>query len=115
MILLGYWLFHCHISFHIEVGMALVFKIGEHSDFPPVPKNFPTCGDWLTPIEEEEISVVQLEKEWVYLLSQGGPFNTTKNKAKIITTSNSAPSQQSQVGWIKNMLTLMLLSFLRKF
>ncbi len=115
MILLGYWLFHCHISFHIEVGMALVFKIGEHSDFPLVPTNFPTCGNWLTPIEDEEISVAQLEKERVYLLGQGDSFNTTKNKAKIITTSNSAPSQHSQVGLIKNMLTLVLLSFLGNY
>lgn len=26
--------------------MAIVFKIGEHSDFPPVPYNFPQCGNW---------------------------------------------------------------------
>ncbi|XP_014230420.1 laccase-1-like [Trichogramma pretiosum] len=42
----GYWLFHCHIEFHSEVGMALVFKIGEHEDFAPVPVNFPRCGDY---------------------------------------------------------------------
>ena len=54
----GYWLFHCHLSFHIEVGMGLIFKIGEHSDFPPVPKGFPTCGNWIPPMDddEEEIS-----------------------------------------------------------
>lgn len=27
--------------------MSLVFKIGEHSDFLPVPTNYPKCGDWL--------------------------------------------------------------------
>ncbi|XP_063981172.1 uncharacterized protein LOC135164603 [Diachasmimorpha longicaudata] len=42
----GYWLFHCHIEFHMEMGMALIFKIGEHSEMRPVPENFPTCGDW---------------------------------------------------------------------
>ncbi|XP_075220852.1 uncharacterized protein LOC142324090 isoform X2 [Lycorma delicatula] len=45
----GYWLFHCHLEFHVEVGMALIFKIGEHSQFPPVPQGFPTCGDYLYP------------------------------------------------------------------
>ncbi len=43
---LGYWLFHCHLEFHSEVGMGVIFKIGEHADFPPLPENFPTCGDW---------------------------------------------------------------------
>jgi len=43
----GFWLFHCHLSFHIEVGMGLIFRIGQPEDLPPVPKNFPTCGNWL--------------------------------------------------------------------
>lgn len=39
--------------------MGLIFKVGEHSDFPAVPKNFPTCGSWLPPIDEEnEDSIV---------------------------------------------------------
>ncbi|KAJ8669742.1 hypothetical protein QAD02_001001 [Eretmocerus hayati] len=42
----GYWLFHCHIEFHSEVGMSLVFKIGEHEDFAPVPEDFPRCGNY---------------------------------------------------------------------
>lgn len=45
-LLLGYWLFHCHIDFHVEVGMALVFKFGENEDMPPTPVNFPTCGSY---------------------------------------------------------------------
>ncbi|KAL7301837.1 hypothetical protein TKK_0005444 [Trichogramma kaykai] len=43
----GYWFFHCHYEHHTSNGMALLFKVGEHSDFPPVPKNFPKCG-WLS-------------------------------------------------------------------
>ncbi|XP_008204291.1 L-ascorbate oxidase [Nasonia vitripennis] len=42
----GYWLFHCHIEFHSEVGMSLVFKIGEHEDFAPVPQGFPRCNNY---------------------------------------------------------------------
>ncbi|XP_076673352.1 uncharacterized protein LOC143371730 [Andrena cerasifolii] len=42
----GYWLFHCHIEFHAEVGMSLIFKVGDNKDMLPVPHNFPTCGDW---------------------------------------------------------------------
>ncbi|CAK1547706.1 unnamed protein product [Leptosia nina] len=43
----GYWLFHCHIEFHVEVGMALVFKVGDERDFPPIPRDFPTCGNYM--------------------------------------------------------------------
>lgn len=42
----GYWLFHCHIEYHVELGMAIVFKVGEEKDFPPVPKNFPRCNNY---------------------------------------------------------------------
>lgn len=43
----GYWLFHCHIEFHAEIGMALVIKVGDHDQMLPVPRNFPTCGDYV--------------------------------------------------------------------
>lgn len=43
----GYWLFHCHIEFHAEIGMALVFKVGSHDQMQPVPPNFPTCYDYI--------------------------------------------------------------------
>ncbi|XP_045762877.1 laccase-4-like [Maniola jurtina] len=43
----GYWLFHCHIEFHVEIGMALVFKVGEHKDMPPIPHDFPRCGNYM--------------------------------------------------------------------
>ena len=39
-------MFHCHIEFHAEVGMSLIFKVGEHKDMLPVPNNFPSCGNW---------------------------------------------------------------------
>lgn len=43
----GYWLFHCHIEFHVEVGMALVFKVGDHKDMAPIPHDFPRCGNYM--------------------------------------------------------------------
>ncbi|KAK7590828.1 hypothetical protein V9T40_002441 [Parthenolecanium corni] len=46
----GYWLFHCHFLFHIVIGMNLVLHVGAQADLPPVPDNFPTCGDFLPPI-----------------------------------------------------------------
>nr|CAD7440973.1 unnamed protein product [Timema bartmani] len=42
----GYWFFHCHISNHVEMGMALVMKVGDHEDMLEEPEDFPTCGSW---------------------------------------------------------------------
>ncbi|KAL0274857.1 UNVERIFIED_CONTAM: hypothetical protein PYX00_002890 [Menopon gallinae] len=50
----GYWLFHCHIEFHMELGMALIFKVGEDSDYPRQPPHFPQCNNFY-PTEESEI------------------------------------------------------------
>lgn len=47
----GYWLFHCHFQFHIVIGMNLVVHIGTHADLPPVPPNFPRCGNHIPPIK----------------------------------------------------------------
>lgn len=43
----GWWLFHCHIEFHIEVGMALVFKVGDVSEMKSAPSNFPMCSNYM--------------------------------------------------------------------
>ncbi|KAK2575713.1 hypothetical protein KPH14_012102 [Odynerus spinipes] len=51
----GYWLFHCHIEFHAEIGMSLIFKVGDHEDMQPIPRNFPRCGDWKPSIEEKPV------------------------------------------------------------
>ncbi|XP_008487811.1 laccase [Diaphorina citri] len=58
----GYWLFHCHIEFHVETGMALVFKVGEHEDMAPVPKDFPTCGDYynVDSVEDEDNEIGEI-------------------------------------------------------
>lgn len=43
----GFWLFHCHIEFHVEVGMALIFKVGDYDQMRPLPKNFPYCSNFV--------------------------------------------------------------------
>jgi len=43
----GFWLFHCHIEFHAEIGMALVIKVGDNDQMVKAPKNFPTCHDYM--------------------------------------------------------------------
>ncbi|XP_011330014.2 laccase-4 isoform X2 [Ooceraea biroi] len=43
----GYWLLHCHFIYHLATGMANVFHVGTPSDLPPVPHDFPKCGNYL--------------------------------------------------------------------
>ena len=62
----GIWLFHCHIDIHSELGMTLVFKVGNQNQFPLLPKQFPTCF-----IPQEPAS------------SQTMPSTTIKSKSKI--------------------------------
>ena len=42
----GYWIMHCHMSWHSHIGMAVVFKVGQQSDIPPTPENFPKCANF---------------------------------------------------------------------
>ena len=51
----GYWLFHCHIEFHAEIGMALILKVGDNNEMPPVPANFPTCNDYMPNVGDNSI------------------------------------------------------------
>ncbi|KAK7500484.1 hypothetical protein BaRGS_00008391, partial [Batillaria attramentaria] len=40
----GFWMFHCHMNLHLQMGMALLIQVGDYSDLPPVPDEFPRCG-----------------------------------------------------------------------
>ncbi|XP_039951037.1 uncharacterized protein LOC120768422 [Bactrocera tryoni] len=51
----GFWLFHCHIEFHAEIGMALIIKVGDNDQMKSAPKNFPTCHDYMPKDGEDEI------------------------------------------------------------
>ncbi|XP_039257030.2 uncharacterized protein LOC120333742 [Styela clava] len=42
----GVWFFHCHLSFHLHIGMSLVFRVGEPSQWIKPPEDFPKCGTW---------------------------------------------------------------------
>lgn len=85
----GYWLFHCHIEFHVEIGMALVFKVGEHEDMAPVPKDFPMCGSYLpdnmlehatTAKPESGKDVISISNWWpVVVINKDSPSSSCKS------------------------------------
>ncbi|XP_016918719.2 uncharacterized protein LOC108001912 [Apis cerana] len=47
----GWWLLHCHFSWHHITGMELVILVGDKNDLPPTPKNFPKCDNWKPPVQ----------------------------------------------------------------
>ncbi|XP_053999584.1 uncharacterized protein LOC128887574 [Hylaeus anthracinus] len=49
----GFWLLHCHFVYHHSVGMELVLNMGSPVDWPPVPPNFPKCGNFMPPIRHK--------------------------------------------------------------
>lgn len=51
--------------------MSLIFKVGEDKEMPPVPNNFPKCGDWK-------------------------PKNENKDEMKITTISTITDHKQSE-------------------
>ncbi|WAQ99184.1 LAC1-like protein [Mya arenaria] len=41
-----FWFFHCHIEFHVDIGMGMIIQVGDQHDMPKVPTGFPKCGHW---------------------------------------------------------------------
>lgn len=37
----------------MDVGMALLFKVGDHSQMVPVPKNFPKCSNYMPNVGDD--------------------------------------------------------------
>ncbi|CRL02097.1 CLUMA_CG015286, isoform A [Clunio marinus] len=64
----GMWFLHCHIDFHAEVGMAMMLKIGDYSEMPSPPKNFPTCFDVSSDEDREKRSNSNSLKFSIFLL-----------------------------------------------
>ena len=46
---------------------AMIFEIGDHSDLPPVPKGFPTCGDYFYPENgdtQQKVNEIDFNDHW---------------------------------------------------
>lgn len=42
----GFWLMHCHIDWHMGIGMAFIIQVGEFDEIRPAPQSFPNCKDY---------------------------------------------------------------------
>lgn len=59
----GFWYMHCHIDFHSETGMSLLFKVGGEKDLPKLDKEdeWPQCGHYVTyhAASESKFSIIK--------------------------------------------------------
>ncbi len=39
----GIWMFHCHIEFHLEMGMSFFIKVGKDEDLNKKTENWQNC------------------------------------------------------------------------
>ncbi|XP_075986047.1 uncharacterized protein LOC142983100 [Anticarsia gemmatalis] len=105
----GYWLFHCHIEFHVEIGMALVFKVGEHKDMAPVPRDFPSCGSYLPDNMLEHATTEKPKSDNDFLsISHWWPVVVINNNS----TSASTKTDASSVAVLLLSISLLILNFL---
>lgn len=126
----GYWLFHCHIEFHAEVGMSLVFKVGDHEDMEPVPHNFPRCGDWKPSIEEKTTKSDFLITSAVTSVQQNSTADPNENEVLqpdelqlsiikllpfILKNSRSSSSSSSPIAVIFHLIPCFIFSVFFKY
>jgi hypothetical protein len=45
-LILGFWYLHCHIEYHNEIGIAMIFQEGNSSQMGAVPDSMLQCGDF---------------------------------------------------------------------
>jgi len=92
----GFWLFHCHITFHIEVGMGLLFEVGDHSMVPPAPPGFPKCGSY-TPTPYQSIKdAIKQWKEGHSTQSSSTEHQATTDKTSVTTTKEVSSEAEFQ-------------------
>ncbi|XP_041379574.1 laccase-3-like [Gigantopelta aegis] len=51
----GFWFLHCHIEFHLAIGMGAIVQSGQPHQMPKPPKDWPKCGNWKYHGEETEV------------------------------------------------------------
>jgi hypothetical protein len=54
---------HCHFIFHTETGMNTVFQVGDRKDFVQTPPEFPTCNNYLPPVDPNEFKNIDWDDE----------------------------------------------------
>ena len=66
----GTWMFHCHLEFHTEIGMTLIFKIGNQADLPKVPEGWPKCGSYFSKSSELEPPYYEINNSGKLFINQ---------------------------------------------
>lgn len=46
---IGYWFLHDERPSYWSQGLGVILHVGAEDDVPPVPDQFPACGNWVGP------------------------------------------------------------------
>ncbi|OXA57027.1 L-ascorbate oxidase [Folsomia candida] len=88
----GFWFYHCHITFHVEVGMGLILQVGNVSEMLSAPKDFPKCGNYLPEVSNPPVYY----QENTHSISLENGSNPHHPSYDIMTTTDSSlPSKHS--------------------
>lgn len=60
---------HCHLETHMDIGMAVVLQVGEISEQPIIPKDFPKCSNFKGTNSPDKSSSAQKYQNFVQLSS----------------------------------------------
>lgn len=60
---------HCHLETHMDIGMAVVLQVGEISEQPIIPKDFPKCSNFKGTTSPDKSSPAQKYQNFVQLSS----------------------------------------------
>ncbi|ODN01041.1 L-ascorbate oxidase, partial [Orchesella cincta] len=93
----GFWFFHCHITYHVEVGMGLIFQVGNVSDMLAAPEDFPKCGNYIPPVANPPIRMYEKPKSIVPLKNGTNPHHPQYN-VNGMTTSRKPTSHSHNAG-----------------
>eukprot|EP00092_Neocalanus_flemingeri_P093779 GFUD01119216.1.p1 GENE.GFUD01119216.1~~GFUD01119216.1.p1 ORF type:complete len:831 (+),score=115.56 GFUD01119216.1:2-2494(+) len=116
----GTWIFHCHINYHVTIGMAMVLQIGEPQDWctkplkrnvecetpPPPPGGGPTTINWYLYMENAERCVtpgMNVTFNWVNK-NHNVNLMTQKNYDSCYVTVNNNASKVGNDIWTLNVL-----------
>jgi hypothetical protein len=69
----------------VELGMAVVFKVGQHEDFAPSPPGFPRCNNYMP--SEQELTNSDMDNDVLH------PIISTPNWWPLKSTFTSGSSK----------------------
>ena len=90
---------HCHIKFHLALGMGLIIQTGKPHEMVKPPSNWPKCGHWAYPREDAE-------------RGNGGTGTDSEEETDDDSDKESKQPNDANVAWTASVVMATVLSVL---